>query len=232
MKFLSNYINENLKSHDYHKLQHELLSVYGNEIKSFEDGTKKDANIKSFDILVNGDFKMARKIAKILSEEQQFKNMLNFYNYYISSVGNGRIFVEPSYTKIKNDYIYNKCNCILWHLTDNEHVKSILRNGLKARTANYRNYPSRIYVFATDTNNNDIRNNPNEVTEFIDELGIHDNLEEFTLLKIDLSKTQHNIDFYEDTAMQSTHVFYTYTNIPPQFIEIVDFDRDNFINKF
>ena len=231
MKLLTTYINENLQSHDYHKLQKTLLSYYGNEINSFKLDTEKDTNVKAFYVIANGDFKMARQIAQELSEQQQFKNILNFYNYYISSVWGSKIFIEPCYTKIKNDYIYNKCNGILWHLTDNEHVTSILRNGLKAKTPNYRDYPSRIYVFATDTHNNDIRNNMNEVTEFVDELGIYDNLDEFTLLKINLSKTQHNINFYEDTAMQSTHVFYTYTNIPAEFIQKTVFDKHKFVNE-
>lgn len=231
MKLLTTYINENLQSHDYHKLQKALLSYYGNEIKLFKPDTDKDTNVKAFYIIVNGDLKMARKIAQTLSEQQQFKNILNFYNYYISSVWNGSIYVEPTYSKLKNDYIYHECNGILWHLTDNEHVESILRNGLKAKTPIYRIYPSRIYAFATDTHNNDIRNNMDEVTEFVDELGIYNNLDEFTLLKIDLSKTQHNINFYEDTAMKSPHVFYTYTNIPAKFIEKVNFNKDKFVNE-
>lgn len=230
MKDIIKYINENLQAHDYKKLQQALLKEYGNEILKFR-ATKKSGNKQGFYIYLRGNYEIAPLIAEEMLKQNKFKKILRFYNYFAAKILD-KIFVEPRISKNANDFIYNKCNGICWHLTTKDNVESIKKNGLKLRGGGAHDFPERIYVFATDKNNNDIRNNAYEVTPFVQELGMmlqikNDNL---ALFKIDLSETQKGIDFYEDVAMDSRNTFYTMTSIPAKFVHHVSFDKNKFIN--
>lgn len=227
MKSLSNYIDENLNTHSYFNLQKQLKKEYSNEIAEFvRDRNDKFSGKSPFYIRMKGDYDMRIKLGDELMKQPKFQKILSFYNYFASFNCSLGVYVEPTFPDNANNVIYNQCNGIVWHLAYKNNVYNILNNGFKIKEPSYRHYPARVYVYAT-TNKNPL-DDGNDFLDFVDELGRITDLNKQELLKIDLSHTQHNIDFYNDVAMKCKHAFFTYTNIPAKYISVAKFD----INRF
>jgi hypothetical protein len=228
----ANYIFENLNTHDADKLIASLRKIY----KDFEIHDVLDhAGEQRFLILdvIGNDFYH-------IYNSERFDNIISFYGYSKSKIDRSsygyRIELEPIYADRDeaNDLVYNKCNGILYHITNEEGYKSIIETGFRINGVNtdpklerrpkYRDYPNRTYFLAIPGNvKNIIHSSAMEIAimnYFKGDL-YHDKI---YILKVRV--TGMNIDFYRDSVSISidgsaSPAVYCYCNIPPQFIELI-----------
>ena len=218
-----NYINENLKTHDYKKLQSQLLKEYGDYIEGFKDynGSEK---IKSFYIILKNQetSKFDNPLLSIKNvdknEVEKFFNILRFFNYQYSNwkfVDNKyTLYIEPIYSEDASEY-FDKCHRQAYHFTYKKNVKGILKNGLRLKRGTYRNFPERIYLWATDKKQ-DVNDKNKELLDFVRKIFGDDklSLKDIGIIKVDLYHT--NFPVYKDTAMKDKEAIFIYNNIPAQ----------------
>jgi hypothetical protein len=228
----ANYIFENLNTHDADKLIASLRKKYSDfEIHDVLDHAG-DHRYLVLDIIGDNFYP--------LYNSNDFDNIISFYGYSKSKVDcvrdRCRIELEPIYADRDeaNDIVYNKCNGIIYHITNEEGYKKIMKNGFRingvdtdykvARRPKYRDYPNRTYFVAIPGNvKNIIHSSAMEMAimnYFKGDL-YHDKI---YILKVRVSGM--NIDFYRDSVSISidgseSPAVYCYCNIPPQFIELI-----------
>jgi len=220
---LSNeYVFENLQTHDADKLKDKLKKEYGNDI-SFKDYSG-DKN-KSFYVILSDNLRIidfSRKGGRLDSDYdniEKFENILSFYNYYVSYTekidNKWTLFIEPRYS----DNVTNKFkNYSLYHFTDNKSAESILKNGLRLKTSRYRDFPKRIFLYATKYKLEDIKD---KIKDFILIVGNRSKLyeNELAILKIN---NNGKFDLYNDTAMKDKESIFTYDFIPAKYIKKIN----------
>lgn len=223
------YINENLKTHDYKKLQNQLLKEYSDYIEEFKDYEGTD-NIKSFYIILKNQkpkynletskfdnpLLSVKNVEKNTEEVEKFFNILRFFNYQYSQwkfVDNKYgLYIEPIYSEDSSEY-FNKCNRQAYHFTYKKNIEGILKNGLRLKRGTYRKFPERIYLWATDKKQ-DINDNNKELLNFVRKIFVNDKLylNDIGIIKVDLYHT--NYPVYKDTAMKDKEAIFVYNNIP------------------
>ena len=208
------YINENLKTHDYKKLQNKLLEYYSDDIESFKEYEGND-KIKSFYIILKNNSKILtiKNLKKKDNNEIEiFFNILSFFNYTYreyekvnSQIG---LFIEPIYSEDASSY-FDKCHRQAYHFTYKTNVDKILKNGIKIRERNsVIKYPKRIYIWASDK-----KINKSEINDFIKTLfGYEFDENKIGIIKIDLYNT--NYPVYKDTAMKEKEALFVCNSIP------------------
>ena len=210
------FILENLQTHGVGKLKAALIRNYGDMIDDIicdDDNDKKPA----FIFLKDG-----YDAADLANKNDKFKNILEFYNYFVTQIrGNIMIIAEPRYSERADQYIYGNCHGIVYHITYQDAVDEIMKTGLRCKTGSrrkgfYREFPKRIYVVAID---------PSSINRSIQEMleasayEVTGTITGMTALKINLFKR--HIPFYKDTAMRNKISYFTYNSIPPECIEKV-----------
>lgn len=202
MKSLRDILVENLQTHNKLDLRKRLTKIF----PDIEFGTFSHELIQ---------FTSNKTLTE--QERKYFEDIVRFFGYFISREKNNHYTICPYYSTNKTQYIYNDCNSICYHLTTEKEVKSILVNGLRCKNGKndslYRFFPNRIYVIATDKDINSIAFK-NDIKHILWELDCEP--DDLILLKIDISGK--NLNFYHDDSMRSPYAFYTYTNIPKDFI--------------
>lgn len=201
------YILENLNTHDADKLKSKILNLVKVEFEDYSSG-----NIKSFSILC-----ASKEEALRLVENEKFKNLLEFFNYFVSEVIDNRIFVEPTYSEDKSKYVFNDCKGICYHITTQERAEKIMRTGLRMKRSYYRKFPSRIYLYATPKlslfNDKHIKDFTYKIVNKLKaerEGGI-------AIIRVNLNKCYNDVmRFYKDTSMKEDEAVFTYNNIPPE----------------
>lgn len=211
------YIDENLKTHDYKKLQKTLINKF-DDIISFEDYNGED-NIKSFFIVLDDHTNVNE-----FSKNESFLNILEFFNYFFSEVIDNKLYIEPRYSTDKTSFIFNECNGICYHFCTNDKANKILKNGLRIKEGTYRMFPKRIYLYATP--NIDInKDNKETLKAFINSVvsPFECKYKGLSILKININRIK-NISLYKDTSMKSDNAFFTLTNIPSNYITKINID--------
>ena len=92
-----------------------------------------------------------------------------------------------------------------------------MRTGLRIKRSYYRNFPSRIYLYATPKlsllNDKHIKDFAYKIVNKIKverEGGI-------TIIRVNLNKCYNDVmRFYKDTSMKEDEAVFTYSNIPPE----------------
>lgn len=196
------YILENLNTHDKSLLQAQLTKCFG--ITEFHDLSIKPNENTSFwfdSSCFDGEKKLYDGLVRLL----------DFYGWYITKnlVMAGRIAVSPKYSKNVTSLIKSEYFGIAYHICRKDDLRSILKNGLRCKTArnDYRKFPSRIYLVADKPEN--IRQTVTDViheTRFLPEY-------EFAIVKVRI-----NGNVYSDDMMDNPNTFFTYTNIPSNYI--------------
>lgn len=228
-KLSYDYINENLKTHEYKKLQSQLLKEYGDYIEEFKDYEGSDS-IKSFYIILKNQkpkynletsqfdnpLLSVKNVSKNTKEVEKIFNILRFFNYQYSNWKfldkKYAIYIEPIYSEDASDY-FDKCHRQAYHFTYKKNVDGILKNGLRLRRGTYRQFPERIYIWATDKKQ-EINDNNKDLLEFIHKIFGDDklSLKDIGIIKIDLYHT--NYPVYNDTAMKEKEALFIYNSIP------------------
>lgn len=227
------YIIENLKSYNVSKVINKIKEYIKTDINFEYDNADKKEN---FNIIIN---------KKIYNKyKDKINNILSFYNYYITTTDpsyfNVKLYVEPLYSESADDFVYNKCNGILYHFVIpnikfsykngvssftaadiSKKSASIEKSGLRIKSSKYRYFPEKIFCFC-DKETNLLKVNDNLLKYFL--LCIYNNkkenikkaLDNLNIFKIDLNKISHfKPNFYNDSGMILPHnCVYTFTNIP------------------
>ena len=130
------------------------------------------------------------------------------------------IIVDPIQAKECNDYVYNDCNGIIYHVPDQDRINDIMKSGLRMKGSKnqYKFIMDRVY-FICGENKEEIKRRLNKI---FDDKSVYNNNP--TVLKIDLKKNKFNINFYEDPAYKNRDAIYTYGYFPPKFIEKIGFE--------
>ena len=232
---------ENIKEEiKMRSLRESLMLSYNHEdlIKKL----KKEYNI--LQIHKNSDYSKARDFCIVVSNNEypnlekdiKFNKILNFYGYYITDKTrkdkDNEIYVlEPIYADKANKLVYKECNGIVWHVTKNENLESILHKGIyPKKDSNYRKFSSRVF-FTCGKTRQEIFDN----VKFI----IKEQLQfaKYNILKVDVNK--YNVNFYYDTLNKKEHncvysnaIFYPslITNIADNLNDFEDY-LDNIILK-
>lgn len=209
------FILENLQSHDFGRLKKVLLQEYSDKIRKIicEDDTDKSIAYIYFNDIFTMD--------KTVKDDEKFKNILEFYGYFITHTKHNIVIVEPKYTERADSYIYGDCHGIVYHITYKDIAYNIAKTGLRCKAGSdrkgvYREFPKRIYVSAIDpsTVNCPIVNILRDISHMLT-----DTVSDKAALKINLTKI--HIPFYADKAMMDEISYFTYNNIPPECIEKV-----------
>lgn len=201
------YILENLNTHDTEKLKSKILEIANVEFEDYSLG-----KVKSFSVLCTSKEEAIR-----LVENEKFKNLVEFFNYFVSEILGNRIFVEPTYSEDKSKYVFNDCKGICYHITTKERAEKIMRTGLRIKRSYYRMFPSRIYLYATPKlsllNDKNIKDFVYKIVNKLEaerEGGI-------AVIRVDLNKCYNGVmRFYKDTSMKDNESVFTYNNIPPE----------------
>lgn len=201
------YILDNLNTHDTEKLKSKILDMADVEFEDYSSG-----KLKSFSILCTSKEEVIN-----LVKNEKFKNLIEFFNYFASEVIDNRIFVEPVYSEDKSKYVFNDCNGICYHITTQERAEKIMRTGLRIKRSYYRNFPSRIYLYATSKlsllNDKHIKDFAYKIVNKIKverEGGL-------AVIRVNLNKCYNDVmRFYKDTSMKEDEAVFTYSNISPE----------------
>lgn len=129
------------------------------------------------------------------------------YNYITENLKKHAIHFEEV-----SEY-FDKCHRQAYHFTYKKNVESILKNGLRLRHGNYRDFPERIYLWASD-HKQEINDNNKELLEFIHKIFGDDklSLKDIGIIKVDLYHTDFPV--YKDTAMKQKEAIFVYNSIP------------------
>jgi hypothetical protein len=228
----ANYIFENLNTHDADKLIAALKRKYSDfEIHDVLDHAG-DHRYLVLDIIGDNFYP--------LYNSNEFDNIISFYGYSKSKVDSVRnrcrIELEPIYADRDeaNDLVYNKCNGILYHITNEEGYKKIMQNGFRingvdtdpkvARKPKYRDYPNRTYFVAIPGNVKHVLHSSEMEMSIMSYFKGNVFKDKIYILKVYVGGM--NIDFYRDSVSISidgsaSPAVYCYCNIPPQFIELI-----------
>lgn len=227
------YIIENLKTYSIDKVINKIKEYIKAGINFEYNNIGKKEN---FNIIIS---------KKIYNKyKDKINNILSFYNYYITTTDtsyfNVKLYVEPLYSESADDFVYNKCNGILYHFVmptikfsykngestfnaadTSETADSIEKSGLRIKSSKYRYFPEKIFCFC-DKETNLLKVNSNLLKDFL--LCIYNNkrenikkaLDNLNIFKIDLNKISHfKPNFYNDSGMiLPQNCVYTFTNIP------------------
>ena len=201
------YILDNLNTHDAEKLKSKILEISNVEFEDYLSG-----KIKSFSVLC-----ASREDVISLIENEKFKNLIEFFNYFVSEIKDNRIFIEPVYSEDRSKYVFNDCKGICYHITTNERAEKIMKTGLRTKRSYYRKFPSRIYLYATPKLS---LVNDTHITDFVYKIANKLKAEReggITIIRVNLNKCYNDVmRFYKDTSMRENEAVFTYNNIPTE----------------
>lgn len=207
-----------LKSYDPYKLIQALEKKFGSNIVKYAR-----LNPSEYDKLCVAGFVCTPENESFLRNNQDFQSILNLYNYTFSYsyniIRNGHTMrmcvLEPNITGDYSKIVYDEWDGIVYHVTLKRYVDSILKNGIRPKSAQYRDYDERIFV----TGGEDFRRN---LSLIIDDLGYR--YKDYVVLKINLNKNPRKIKLFRDPVQENGLGLYTRESIDKKCIEIYDFE--------
>lgn len=200
--YCENRIYENI-NHSYSSK--ELLKKINSKFKDYiYDSSEVDTNSKdnkSFGLYINNDE---------LIKNEEFKSLLNYYNYYISFCekrkGYWELYIEPYKPEEKTNYIYKDCKGIVYRIVNDNGLKRLNHHGLVPRHDIDRYYPKYIFVVA-NSNKDKLKEILKLVQNDIKKTNLH-------IIQIDLNKYENKLNFYIDTASVNYDAYITREYIP------------------
>lgn len=206
----NDYILENLQTHDHNLLKQQILKRYAKYVIDIFALTTK---LNKEETVILSTYNPS-----VFAGNSDFKNLLDFYGYFISGYeklkGVTYIYIEPLYPVNCNDFVKYDCHGIVYHITDKSNVNSIRKSGLRIRNGNfngqYRNFPARIYLCGSH------KFNDFEMLKSVADKVIDGGTKNSAVLKINVKNAK--INFYKDDLMEDEYSFFTYHNIPPEWI--------------
>jgi len=206
-----------LRSYSPYKLINALEKKFGSNIVKYAR-----LNPSEYDKLCVAGFACTPENEAFLKDNQDFQSILNLFNYTFSYsypiTRNGHTLkmcvLEPNITGDYSNIVYDKWDGIVYHITLKQYVDSILKNGLRPKSAQYRNYDERIFV----TGGEDFKKN---LSLIIDDLGYR--YRDYVVLKINLNKNSRKIKLFRDPVQGNGLGLYTKEHIDRNCIEIYNY---------
>ena len=212
--FITDYILENLLSHDTEKLKNKIIDKFSDKYNDIEfqtlTNTKEKYDVKGFALCSNH--------VDDIYKDESFQNMIKFYGYYITDSTSTHLIIVPTYPENVSDFVYKTNKGILYHFTANEYADEILNKGLRCKSGKYKEFPERIYLYSCGYKK--IKDIPN-IEKFINSVvNVYDKQRYgLSIFKINLNKIPgSNIEFYTDEQMDEKEAVFTYNNIPKECI--------------
>lgn len=213
------YILESLTSHDAELLKNKLHAEF-KDIERIEFLTDKEQSIW---IISKTD----------LTNDSKFNSMLEIFGYYVTANRtNGDLFsiaICPRYAKDAYDMVYKQNHGKLYHFTAGKYVGEIEKKGLRCKKSSYRDFPERVYLYASDKHLDKIP----DIGKFIKTVVNPFDIKRYglTVYRIDMNKLKSNtyINFYTDDYMDEEAAVYTYNNIPAECITKIDVDLNKLL---
>lgn len=213
----TDYILENLKTHDITILQKKVKEKFGKDHPTLEFLNFNDKNCS------------VAIVSQTKLDDEMLENLLNFFGYYLSSYKSDEVdgqqyhyyAISATYASDVNDLVHNKNHGKLYHFSTGKNAKEIERTGLRCKSGEYRFFPKRIYAYASCEKLGKIPDLLNKIRSVVDPIdaqqyGIY-------IYRIDLTKSDigKHINFYADDMMEDKDAVYTYNNIPSECISLV-----------
>lgn len=197
--WIENVVYENINnSYDPDELYQKLVKKFNVSNGIYAETNN---NVKSFTFDIDNEN---------LINDEEFKSLLNFYNYYVSFCekrnNKYQVYIEPYKPEEKTNYIYNDCKGIVYRFVDDNGLKRIENHGLAPRHDKDRYYPRYIFVIA-DKDENRLKDTFFKVQREIKKNNLH-------LIRIDLNKYENKLRFYVDPASVNYDAFVTREYIP------------------
>ena len=133
--------------------------------------------------------------------------------------------IIPISASAANDLVYVKNHGKLYHFCTGENANEIEKTGLRSKSGECGCLPERIYAYASCKNLNKIPDIYDKITKLVDSVdaekyGIY-------IYRIDLNKSKKGtyINFYADDMNDGEDTVYTYNNIPPECLRLIDIDH-------
>lgn len=208
MKSLKNKIEESLiKSYDTNKLINKIENKYKNIDVSLYPSK---SNESLFRIIFNNKDDYENFLEDIYIQRQ-----LDFFGYYITEKIDKDLLVaiEPNFGTKCTDFVYNKCNGLVFHVTSKEKYEKYIKDkGLKPfEGKHYRKFTERIFLITGET--------IDEITENIEFIIDQLHKSDPVILMIDLKENHYNVDFYYDPSEDNWHDFiYCNAYFPDKYI--------------
>ena len=226
------WINESLTSHNRDTLISKVKSLLGDYYINLIDIKEKDMKVGVFAVQISNTCPIvddtSDKTFRLADCNLSTKlyDTLQFFNYYITIIRKQRnsyiVIFEPLYTESANKIIKQNGN-IVYHITDKDNLRTILRTGLRPRVGKseaddgYRYFSHRTFLIGHSDN---IKKN---IKSVINDKGYDTYDDKYVILKIDLK--HHNIPLWFDDASEGEFNVYTLTAIPPKLISTIKFDE-------
>lgn len=212
------FIDENLKSHDYKKLISKLYNKFFDEIVEFSVYDFEHTNdLKS--VIISFNKTISLDDIDYLIHSNDFISITEFFNYKVRKfdMKDKYVILEPLFPRKCNDLI-EKHNYTAYYFIeyDKRVYDSILTHGIRIKENKSNLYPKRIYMIFPKTGYNfdfSIKSN----RHFLEILFGNDLHKDLVMFRIDLREIR-NIDIYRDTTMEELAVF-TLNNIPAHAIK-------------
>lgn len=233
------YILESLQTHDWKGLSDKLVSIFGSGVVGSDSFAEEGDNRRAFYVRLKGTkehpFLTLEDWGKNLLKTKEVQRWLDFYNYTFREVGIGKdstlyFWFEPRYTESADDFIYETCHGIVYHITHRKYLDNILQKGLRCKPGGpegKEKYPDRIYFWAHEPQKT--YKTLQDIRDFVkndlyrDEENPPDWKEDLAVIRVRLwagSFGHNKFPVYKDTAM-NRNAFFTYTNVPAGNIEKV-----------
>lgn len=200
-----------IKSYDTNKLISIIYKKY-NDIEYNYNKSKSKEYL--FTIYFNNEKDYKNFFVDIYIQRQ-----LDFFGYYITEYNDKEKFItfEPNFGTKCTDFVYNKCNGLVFHITTEEKYNLYIKNtGLKPfEGKKYRKFTERVFLSCGESKS--------EIIENINYLKKQLNIVNPVILMIDLKEHHYNVDFYYDPSEDDWHNFiYCNAWFPIKYIDIIE----------
>lgn len=139
-----------------------------------------------------------------------------------------KLRIEPIQSENKDNFVFNECEGIVYHLCDKKYLKSILKNGLrmKGEKNTYRIIENKVF-FVCGKTNEDLKRSIRRVAASKSFWDWKNNKLEDKVCILKVSVNKYNIHFYEDTYYddgEKIGAVYSYAYFPPKMIKEIKFE--------
>lgn len=203
-----------MHSYNHEKLLEKINKKFKDDIYDVSEVPTNNDKTKSIGLYIKNEN---------LQYNEEFKSLLNLYNYYVSfceyrkeNNGYWEMYIEPYKPKEVTNYIYNDCKGIIYRFVNDYGLKRLNHHGLVPRNDNDRHYPKYIFV-VSNPNNDKLKEILLQVKREIKKNDLH-------LIKIDLNKYENKLKFFIDPASVNYEAYVTREYIPKYCCEEINLE--------
>lgn len=203
-----------IHSYDHEKLLEKINKKFKDDIYDVSEVPTNNDKTKSIGLYIKNEN---------LQYNEEFKSLLNLYNYYVSfceyrkeNNGYWEMYIEPYKPKEVTNYIYNDCKGIIYRFVNDYGLKRLNHHGLVPRNNSDRHYPKYIFV-VSNPNNDKLKEILLQVKREIKKNDLH-------LIKIDLNKYENKLKFFIDPASVNYEAYVTREYIPKYCCEEINLE--------